>query len=214
MTNLPERRELRISDADRDVTASILREAAGDGRLDLDELDERLSAVYAAKTYGDLEPITRDLPVSSSHPAPRSDRIGGVPTSTIAVGVMGGFQRKGGWVVPQSFNAVAFWGGGELDLRDARFAGPMVTIHAYAVMGGIEILVPEDADVHVTGLGLMGGFEHNAAGAGAPGAPQIIVKGVAFWGGVSVKRRASDAELRRRKLERKRERRERRRPDG
>ncbi len=215
MTNLPERRELRVSDAERDMAASILRDAAGDGRLDLEELDERLGAVYSAKTYGELEPITRDLPTSSSTPvAPRSDRIGGHPTSTVAVGIMGGFQRKGAWVVPESFNAVAFWGGGQLDLREARFAGPEVTIHAYAVMGGIEILVPEDAQVHVSGVGIMGGFDHKADGPGTAGGPRITVKGVAFWGGVSVDRRATDEELLRRKLERKREKRERRRQLG
>lgn len=211
MTNLPERRELRVSDTERDMAASILREAAGDGRLDLEELDERLEAVYAAKTYGDLEPITRDLPTTGAPVAPRSDRVGGTPTSTVAVGILGGFQRKGAWIVPESFNAVAFWGGGQLDLREARFAGAEVTIHAYAVMGGIEILVPEDAEVHVSGIGIMGGFDHGAAGTGTPGGPRIRVKGVAFWGGVSVDRRPTDEELRRRKLERKREKRERRR---
>ncbi|HEY0540323.1 MAG TPA: DUF1707 domain-containing protein [Actinoallomurus sp.] len=204
---------MRISDAERDNAASILREAAGDGRLDLQELDERLDAVYAAKTYGDLEPITRDLPSVTSAPiasSPARDRIGGVPTSRTGVAIMGGFERKGPWVVPETFNAVAFWGGGELDLREARFAGPQVTIRAVAIMGGIEIIVPEDAEVHVSGIGLMGGFDHRASGVGAPGAPRIIVTGLAFWGGVSVERRPSDEELQRRKLERKRQKRERR----
>jgi hypothetical protein len=214
MMNLPERREMRISDAERDNAASILRDAAGDGRLDLQELDERLDAVYAAKTYGDLEPITRDLPPVTSAPiasSPARDRIGGVPTSTAGVAIMGGFERKGPWVVPETFNAVAFWGGGELDLREARFAGPQVTIRAVAIMGGIEIIVPEDAEVHVSGIGIMGGFDHRASGVGAPGAPRIIVTGLAIWGGVSVERRPSDEELKRRKLERKRQKRERRR---
>jgi Domain of unknown function (DUF1707)/Cell wall-active antibiotics response 4TMS YvqF len=213
MTNLPERREMRISDAERDSVAAILRDAAGEGRLDLEELDERLNAVYAAKTYGDLEPITRDLPSASSSPtpvSPRGGRVGGVPTSRTAVGVMSGFERKGAWVVPETFNAVAFWGGGRLDLREARFAGPEVTINAWAVMGGIEILVPEDAEVHVNGVGVMGGYDHRASGVGAPGAPRIIVKGLAFWGGVNVERRPTDAELRRRKAERKRLKQERR----
>lgn len=212
MTNLPERREMRISDAERDSAASILRDAAGDGRLDLEELDERLSAVYAAKTYGDLEPITRDLPSgpSPAPAAPRGDRIGGKPTSSNAIAIMSGFERKGPWVVPDTFNSVAFWGGGQLDLREARFAGPEVTIRAVAIMGGIEILVPEDAEVHVNGIGVMGGFDHRASGVGAPGAPRIIVTGVAFWGGVSVERRPSDEELKRRKLERKREKQQRR----
>jgi hypothetical protein len=213
MTNLPERREMRISDAERDSVAAILRDAAGEGRLDLEELDERLNAVYAAKTYGDLEPITRDLPTASSSPAPvssRGDRFGGVPGSRIAVGILSGFQRKGAWVVPETFNAVAFWGGGQIDLREARFSAPEVTINAWAVMGGFEILVPEDAEVHVNGVGIMGGFDHRASGIGAPGAPRIIVKGLAFWGGVNVERRPTDEELRRRRDERKRLRQERR----
>jgi hypothetical protein len=212
MMNPPERRELRISDVERDHVASILRDAAGDGRLDLQELDERLDAVYAAKTYGDLEPITRDLPATSVSPsAARTDRtVGAAPTSTVAVGIMSGFERKGPWVVPETFTAVAFWGGGELDLREASFSGPQVTIRAWAVMGGIEIIVPEDAEVHVNGVGIMGGFDHRASGAGA-GGPRIIVTGLAFWGGVSVERKPSDAELKRRKEERKLQKRERRR---
>src|SRR5919204_4927285 len=111
MMNLPERREMRISDAERDHVASILREAAGDGRLDLEELDERLSAVYAAKTYGDLEPITHDLPTSSSAPSPVAasspDRFGGTPGSAVGVAILGGFQRKGSWVVPETFTPLA-----------------------------------------------------------------------------------------------------------
>src|SRR3712207_8251572 len=61
--------QLRISDADRHQVAEILREAAGEGRLDLDELDQRLDATYAARTYADLVPITLDLP---AHPHPRA----------------------------------------------------------------------------------------------------------------------------------------------
>src|SRR3712207_5042198 len=57
--------QLRISDAERHQVAEILRQAAGEGRLDLEELDERLEATYAARTYADLVPITLDLP---SHP--------------------------------------------------------------------------------------------------------------------------------------------------
>ena len=54
--------QLRISDADRHKVAEVLRDAAGEGRLDLDELDERLEATYAAKVYADLVPIVVDLP--------------------------------------------------------------------------------------------------------------------------------------------------------
>ena len=63
------RARMRISDADRHRVAELLREAAGDGRLDLDELDERLEATWAAKTYADLVPITADLPGATTQPA-------------------------------------------------------------------------------------------------------------------------------------------------
>ncbi|MGI8332280.1 DUF1707 SHOCT-like domain-containing protein [Actinomadura scrupuli] len=196
MTNVPERanppdpRGMRASDADRDRVAEVLRQAAGDGRLGLDELDDRLSAVYAAKTYAELEPITRDLPIGGAPETRTTDRIGGVPTSRFAVAVMSGFQRVGRWTLPGRFTAIAFWGGGKLDLREARFAEAETRIRVFAVMGGVEIVVPEDLEVHVTGIGIMGGFDHKAGGAGAPGSPRVIISGLAFWGGVGTSRRA------------------------
>jgi hypothetical protein len=52
----------------------------------------------------------------------------------------------------------------------------------------VQVIVPEDADVQVTGVGVMGGFEHSASGVSRHGAPRIVVSGFAFWGGVGVKR--------------------------
>ena len=194
---VPEPRNLRASDADRERVANVLREAAGDGRLTMDELDERLDSVYAAKTYAELEPITHDLPdagdvhAPASSPAVRLDpaRFGGVPTSSGAVAILGGFSRKGDWVVPKEFTAFMFMGGGEIDLRDARFSEREVTIHIVAIMGGCEVIVPEDATVYVTGIGILGAFEHSDSGPGSADGPVITINGVAFMGGVDVKRK-------------------------
>lgn len=194
---VPDHGNLRASDTDRDRVAGILREAAAEGRLTMEELDERLDAVYAAKTYAELEPITHDLPhpgtahVPAPSAAPAGDvhRFGGDPTSSAAIAFMGGFCRRGDWVVPKNFIAVAVMGGGEIDLRQARYAEPVVNIHAVAIMGGIEITVPEDANVQVTGIGIMGGFDHSVSGSGQPGGPTIVVNGVALMGGVDVKRK-------------------------
>jgi hypothetical protein len=188
-------RNLRASDADRERVADVLRQAAGDGRLTMEELDERLDSVYAAKTYAELEPITKDLPRTAGDrapaPAPAGDpqRFCGEPTSHGAFAIMGGFSRKGDWVVPEEFTAFAFMGGGELDLREARYAAQTVTIHVFAIMGGIEVTVPEDANVRVTGVGIMGAFDHQSSGTGDPNGPTIVVNGVAFMSGVEVKRR-------------------------
>lgn len=209
MTNLPDKPdparplEMRASDADRDRVAQILRDAVGEGRLTLDEVDERLDAVYRAKTYAELEPLTRDLPDAGSAPSGRPAPAaypgrgaggfvvapGETPTWTNGVAIMSGFDRKGVWTVPESFTAFAYWGGGDIDLREARFTSTTVTITAVAIMGGIDIIVPDDVNVRVTGVGIMGAFDHVASGPGVPGAPEVVITGLAFWGAVDVKRR-------------------------
>ena len=184
---------MRVSDSDRERAADVLREAAGHGRITMDELDERLEVAYAAKTYGDLAAVTRDLPQPAQAPgtAQRAPvgRIGGTPGAKFSLAILSGARRSGRWVVPPSYVAVAVMGGVELDLREALFSQPEVTIHAYTVMGGIEITVPEDVDVDVSGVAFMGGFDHNASGPGVPGAPRLRVLGFALMGGVEVRRK-------------------------
>jgi hypothetical protein len=53
---------LRASDAEREAVAARLRTAAIEGRLEPDELDARLEAAFAARTRGELVPLTADLP--------------------------------------------------------------------------------------------------------------------------------------------------------
>ncbi|MEU0057673.1 DUF1707 domain-containing protein [Streptomyces sp. NPDC006334] len=194
--------ELRASDADRERVAEVLRDALAEGRLDMGEFEERLDAAYRARTYGELAPITRDLPAAggaapvsmSKEPAPRGSWggriVGGEGTSGWAVAVMSGFQRRGRWTVPRRFNTVAFWGGGEIDLREADFAAGEVVLNCVAIMGGISVVVPPGVEVVVRGLGVMGGFDHGEDGVPAePGAPRVVVTGFAFWGGVGIERK-------------------------
>lgn len=201
-----EQAQLRASDADREQVAQQLHKAMGDGRITMAELEERLGTVYAAKTLGELEPVLTDIPGavaptssperSSARAAPRSpeSRIGGTPGSTTSIAIMSGADRKGSWVVPRQHNSFAFWGGVEIDLREARFAEREVTITAVAIMGGVDVIVPDDVHVRVSGVGLMGAFDKVDKESAAPedevpdGAPMVTVNGLAFWGGVEVRR--------------------------
>lgn len=56
------RRNMRASDADREQVVERLRNAADDGRLFVDEFDERLGQALSARTYGELDAIVGDLP--------------------------------------------------------------------------------------------------------------------------------------------------------
>ncbi len=58
--------ELRAGDSDRDHTIAQLREAYAEGRLNSQEFDARLDRAHAARTFGELAELTRDLPVPTS----------------------------------------------------------------------------------------------------------------------------------------------------
>ncbi|WP_236003141.1 DUF1707 SHOCT-like domain-containing protein [Nonomuraea antri] len=53
---------MRASDVDRDRVAAILREHTAQGRITVDEFNERLESLYKSKTYGELARLTADLP--------------------------------------------------------------------------------------------------------------------------------------------------------
>ncbi len=59
MTDQP----IRASDKERESVVDVLRDAYTDGRITLDEFEERTSAAYASKTWADLRELTSDLPL-------------------------------------------------------------------------------------------------------------------------------------------------------
>lgn len=61
---------MRASDVEREHAAAALREHYAQGRLTRDEFDERLEAAYTAKTVGELERLTADLPAEDLHELP------------------------------------------------------------------------------------------------------------------------------------------------
>jgi hypothetical protein len=194
MAGVPERRDpsqLRVSDADRHQVAELLREAAGEGRIDLDELDERLEATFAAKTYADLVPLTVDLPVQQHAPATRATTPA-TTTYETSLALMGSASRKGAWLVPERHTAFSMMGGVDLDLREATFASREVTIVANTIMGAVDIVVDAHTVVVVDGVGLMGSFEQGRDRVEAqlsPDSPVVRVKGFALMGSVTVVRK-------------------------
>jgi hypothetical protein len=80
---------LRAADSDRTAVAEQLGRHLSDGRLTLDEYEERLARAYAARTYGDLDELTADLPraAATAHASPSalpsfSSPVGPAPSAT------------------------------------------------------------------------------------------------------------------------------------
>jgi hypothetical protein len=195
--------EIRATDADRERTAQVLRTSGANGQLTVDELDERVEAAYAAKTRGELEQLVQDLGDTRERPDGVPVRPGDEGTRWV-ISVMGGSDRKGRWRVGRSVTVLNLMGGSNLDLNDAEFAGDVVVMRVYSLMGGSEIRVPEGLDVEVSEFAFMGGndISHGEA-AGRAGGPMLRLKMISIMGGSSLRRgrRKSRAE---RRLERER----------
>ena len=196
----------RASDAERDTAAKHLQDAFADGQITMAEFDERSRALYAA-TYADelpglvedLSPVKRpDREVAPSHTLVTGESGG----SAFTLSVMGGSERTGQWLMAPTHTSLTLMGGNALDLREARFAAHETTVNAVAIMGGIDIIVPDDVRVIDDGIGIMGGFgieDHPSCTvpvAQLPAdAPVIRVRGLALMGGVGITRAARGARV-------------------
>jgi hypothetical protein len=78
---------LRASDADREAVAERLRHATVEGRLQPDELEERLHAALRARTYGDLGRLLTDLPAKPMVWERRRAQAGPAARAALAVAI-------------------------------------------------------------------------------------------------------------------------------
>ncbi|HEX4862913.1 MAG TPA: adenylate/guanylate cyclase domain-containing protein [Acidimicrobiales bacterium] len=188
--------DIRVSNRDRDHTVERLRQNVTDGALTLDEFADRVGLVLAARTRGQLEAVVFDLPTA---PAPVPERRTGRVRRWV-VAVMSSSKAKGRWRVGKSVTALAVMGGCELDFRQAQIETAEVRVTAVAIMGGIDVIVPEGIAVELTGLSIMGGKHLKVADVPVlPGSPVITVQAFPIMGGVSVRskplRRQADPDL-------------------
>jgi hypothetical protein len=188
---------MRASDADRDRVAEALREAYAEGRLDVEEHNERIELAYKAKTLGELSPLLSDLP--QRHVTPLISPAGAAPTMPAdyapgsKITAVFAEQRRGGrWLVPSQTVAAAIFGSVTIDLREAVLTQREVVIVANAVFGSVEIKVPHGVVVRDEGTAVFGsrsGSDRHATGdiPITPDSPVVVLRGMALFGEVSVR---------------------------
>ncbi len=102
--------------------------------------------------------------------------------------IFGGGERRISDAEFSRADVLAIFGGYKLDLRKATIKGSSAVVEATSIFGGVEILVPENWNVVVKGVGVFGGYgdesHHPPAGEQAP---MLFVEGVAIFGGVAIK---------------------------
>ncbi|TDC14220.1 DUF1707 SHOCT-like domain-containing protein, partial [Kribbella albertanoniae] len=157
----------RVSDLEREQVADVLRDAAGEGRLSYTELEERLETVYASKTYGELVPLTADLPNGLQHPAapqPPQYAVAPVVPDGAPINVfMSDRKRLGNWVASQRQEVHAVMGDVTLDYTEAQIPFDEVHIDIRCILADVKIRVPADAIVHLDSNPILGAVSEQAA---------------------------------------------------
>ena len=183
VTSRPQPRDLRASDADRERVVAVLAEAAGDGRLTLDEHTERVHRAYQARTLGELAGLTEDLVAPSAQPL-RLD------SSRTVAAFFTTQRREGRWVMPDRLMVTAVGGHVVLDLREALLQGLHTIVNATLIGGQLHLLVPEGVQVTVVSARQPGrpgpDLAPRPAAAGVPGSPLVEVRAFTVAGRVRV----------------------------
>jgi uncharacterized protein DUF1707 len=168
---------IRMSDAEREAVVERLSRAAGEGRLSLDEFEQRVAEVLAARTFADVEPYVADLPA-----APAAD-------GTVELrATVAGLKRAGAWVVGRRLTVRARAGTVKLDFTEAVIADPVVEIELDTVASRTTLVLPPRATVDVAGVA--GNCQvHGVPLAPVPGRDRhFVVRGVQKAGELHVRR--------------------------
>jgi hypothetical protein len=168
------------TDAERDIALALLREASVDGRLTFEDLAERAELVHAARTRDDLAAATAGLEVA---PVPASEEV------VKQRAVLSSISRKGRWRLARRSRFSAVLGSVDLDLREAIIPGAEVDIEVRAVLGSVDILVPEGVEVIPSGGGLLFSQDVQVPAITLAGAPVLRMNVSGALGSVSVRSR-------------------------
>jgi hypothetical protein len=178
----------RAGDADRDAVAEMLRFAAGEGRIDPSELEERLGLAYGAKTYGELDVLVADLP--QPPPSLTLPGAGAEPDTLVLRTATANIRQVGHWIVPRRITAESTTGWITIDFTQAYCAHREVTVEVVTKTGWIQLILPEGWAARVGPLSTYTGHISNkAASTPEPGAPTVTVTGDPVFGYIKIRQR-------------------------
>lgn len=151
-----------VSEDEREQAVGRLTAAFAADAIPVDEFEHRVAEVYQAKTLQALRRITDDLPevpAGSSLPTPvdRPTEVARRPAQQIA-SVLSSIERQVHGPAPESLDVRAVAGSVELDLRRAEFPPGVTEIRVDAIMGNIEIELPEYVQVEHEGRAFLANF--------------------------------------------------------
>ena len=195
--DLPPTANIRVGHRERDAVVAALQEAAGDGRLSMAELDDRLDAALQAKTYADLDVLVADLSVelpsraltSALPQAQRPPSAGYSREDPLRLdGGMSSEKRGGVWTVPPFMLINQGLGSVKLNCLEATPAAQLIEIEVIGGAGSIVLVLPEGWAVDADRLSKSWGSKSvDVPREPAPGKPLLLIYGALGLGSFKVR---------------------------
>jgi hypothetical protein len=177
------------SDAEREHSVVLLRDAVTSGRLTLEEFSDRVGHAQLARTDRELAALTVDLPAHAPAPSP-------APAVVKHRALCSRLERRGAWELPPRSSWRSLFGTIVLDLREARMEGPEVELEIYNLFGTVTVIAPPGVAVDVSGGGAFASqVLEPQPWQPPPGAPRLRIRASGPGGTLYV--RSSDAASRR-----------------
>lgn len=178
----------RAADADREAIAEKLRIAAAEGRIDFEELDDRLGRAYSAKTYDQLRALVADLPDQHASILPQ-DAVA-EPETLVLKTEAPNIRQSGQWAVPRRITAETTSGIITIDFTQATCVHREVTVEAVTRSGWVRLILPEGWAARVGPASTnTSHISNKAAETADPGAPTVIVTGHPASGYIRIRQR-------------------------
>jgi hypothetical protein len=171
-----------MSDSDREAIVARLGTALSEGRLTLEEFEQRVDGVVRARTFGEVQPLVADLPGLTPALAKRDV----VELRANA----GSIARKGRWIVPKRLVVHSLAGSVKLDMRQAVIDQPVVEIELDVQAGSTKIVLPAGATADIDDVtATAGSAKSKVPPAPEPGsgAPHLLVRGNVSAGSLLVR---------------------------
>ena len=190
----------------REEVIEKLKEHYALDNLDFDVFEKRLEIATNTKSRNELFALLEDLPqITGTKPLSRQDsqtylvNTGKVREDDFFFALLSGTERKGIWKPPKNLKIATVMGGIDLDYTQAEIPPGVSYIEVFALMGGVDIKVPEGVNVEMAGIPILGGITNKAHDNGSPDAPTIRIRAFVIMGGidVTVKRKKDKREKRR-----------------
>lgn len=165
---------VRAADADREAAVARLEAAMAEGRLDIEEVGQRVTAAYAAVTLDELDGLLADLPGSAR------TEIVGTRTPDEVTSIFGDVKLAG---VSPPHRVSTVFGDVRIDLRAVRTDAPVIELYLRSVFGSVDVIVAEGVDAELHGRTVFGDRRIDLAPVPrAPGSPRVVVHGRTTFG--------------------------------